>query len=129
MRSALAAWRACAVTCWPPPPPPSAGTSGSPHARPHGRSPAVLCSSLPLPLLPPPPQRGRLRRCRHPRPPLRGAPATLLLALPPAERGEAAAPAPAPVRIAVRGAARSLLRLQEDTTNRLEAKNRVQHWL
>ncbi|KAM6101829.1 CYFIP-related Rac1 interactor B isoform 2-T2 [Theristicus caerulescens] len=60
MRSALAARRACAVTCWPPPPPP-VGTSGSAHARPHGRSPAALCGSLPLPLSPLP-AAGRLRR-------------------------------------------------------------------
>lgn len=66
-----------------------------PPARPVPRGAARLAPPPP----PLPPQRGRLRRCRHPRPPLRGAPATPLLSLPPAERGEAAAPAPAPAPV------------------------------
>lgn len=70
-------------------PPPSAllpaGTSGSPPARPHGRSPVVLCGSPPPPP-PPSPQCGRLRRCRHPPLPCAGSG--------PARPREAAAPAP-----------------------------------
>lgn len=58
---------------------------------------AARCPSPSSPLPPAP-------ALSHPRPPLRGAPATLLLSLPPAERGEAAARAA--VRIAVRRAAR-----------------------
>lgn len=49
-----------------------AGTSGSPHARPPGRSPVVLCSSPPPPP-PPSPQCGRFRRCRHPPLPCAGS--------------------------------------------------------
>ncbi|XP_031447087.1 protein FAM49B isoform X2 [Phasianus colchicus] len=121
---------ACAV-CWQPGarahspagcPPPSAllpaGTSGSPHARPHGRSPVVLCGSPPPPP-PPSPQCGRLRRCRHPPLPCAGSG--------PARPREAAAPAPSASPggsilktsccISNLGKRSSLLRLQEDTTN------------
>ncbi|KAM6350527.1 LOW QUALITY PROTEIN: CYFIP-related Rac1 interactor B [Podargus strigoides] len=54
MRSALAAWRACAVTCWPPPPPVHPG-----HRTPaRTAGPLWCCTARPLPLLPPPPSAG-----------------------------------------------------------------------
>ncbi|XP_064298158.1 CYFIP-related Rac1 interactor B isoform X1 [Phalacrocorax carbo] len=59
MRSALAAWRACAVTCWPPPPTPPPRryirVIARPPARPVPRG-AVL--RAPPPPLPPPPGAG-----------------------------------------------------------------------
>ncbi|KAM6087664.1 LOW QUALITY PROTEIN: CYFIP-related Rac1 interactor B [Chlamydotis macqueenii] len=61
MRSALAAWRACAVTCWLPSPTPP---SSSPPVHPGHRTPARTAgpprcrAARPLPLLPPPPGAG-----------------------------------------------------------------------